>query len=91
MTEELGQHPRRDFLGRSMVGAGAALAGVLGGAAMLEGSPAALLAADTDNSQAASLNMIGAYGEWAAQIVGDQPARLSFLQSRFQDVAAGAE
>jgi len=23
-------------------------------------------------------NMVGAYGEWAAGIVGDQPARLSF-------------
>jgi dienelactone hydrolase len=33
-------------------------------------------------------NMIGGYGEWAAGIVGDQPARLSFLQPRFQDPEA---
>lgn len=33
-------------------------------------------------------NMIGAYGPWAAGIVGDQPARLSFLQSQFTDVEA---
>lgn len=30
-------------------------------------------------------NMIGAYGSWAAGIIGDQPARLSYRQSRFQD------
>lgn len=33
-----------------------------------------------------SPNMIGAYGEWAAGLVGDGPARLSFLQPRFRDV-----
>lgn len=31
-------------------------------------------------------NMIGAYGPWAAGLVGDQPAQLSFLQDRFTDV-----
>ncbi len=29
-------------------------------------------------------NMIGAYGPWAAGLVGDGPARLSFCNSRFQ-------
>ncbi len=90
MTEELGQQPRRDFLGRSIIGTGAALAGLWEGTAMLEGAPAALLAADAeaDSLPATALNMIGAYGQWAASIVGDQPARLSFRQPQFQDLAA---
>ena len=29
-------------------------------------------------------NMIGAYGPWAAGLVGEGPARLSFRQDRFQ-------
>jgi hypothetical protein len=29
-------------------------------------------------------NMIGAYGEWAAGLVGDNPARLSFRNPRFR-------
>lgn len=33
-------------------------------------------------------NMIGAYGPWAASLVGDGPARLSFLNPRFDDVEA---
>lgn len=33
-------------------------------------------------------NMIGAYGPWAAAIVGDEPARLSFRRSEWQDVEA---
>lgn len=33
-------------------------------------------------------NMIGAYGPWAASLVGEEPARLSFLNRRFQDVEA---
>ncbi len=28
-------------------------------------------------------NMIGAYGPWAAGLVGDGPAKLSFRNSRF--------
>jgi dienelactone hydrolase len=31
-------------------------------------------------------NMIGAYGEWAAEIVGDEPAELSFRSPRFSDL-----
>lgn len=30
--------------------------------------------------------MLGGYGPWAASLVGDQPARLSFLQARFDNV-----
>jgi dienelactone hydrolase len=33
-------------------------------------------------------NMLGAYGPWAAEIVGDVPARLSFRNARFHDVDA---
>jgi dienelactone hydrolase len=33
-------------------------------------------------------NMLGAYGDWAAGIVGDQPAELSFRRERFKDVDA---
>jgi dienelactone hydrolase len=32
--------------------------------------------------------MLGAYGEWAASIVGDAPARHSFRQPRFRDIDA---
>ena len=31
-------------------------------------------------------NMMGIYGPWAAEIVGDKPARLSYRQSTFQDL-----
>ena len=33
-------------------------------------------------------NMIGSYGPWAAGIVGDAPARLSFRRDEFQDLDA---
>ena len=33
-------------------------------------------------------NMIGAYGPWAASLVGDEPARLSFRRAEFTDVEA---
>ncbi len=35
-------------------------------------------------------NMIGAYGPWAAGLVGEGPARLSFRQDRFQPAAIDA-
>src|SRR5438105_2339421 len=35
-------------------------------------------------------NMIGAYGPWAAGLVGDGPARLSFRQARFRAGAIDA-
>ncbi len=31
-------------------------------------------------------NILGAYGPWAASLVGDGPARLSYRQSRFRDL-----
>src|SRR4051794_27089329 len=31
-------------------------------------------------------NMIGAYGPWAASLVGEGPARLSFRNDRFDDL-----
>jgi hypothetical protein len=36
-------------------------------------------------------NMIGAHGAWASGIVGDGPARLSFLQPEFHDADAWRE
>lgn len=33
-------------------------------------------------------NMIGAYGPWAASIIGEAPARLSFRNDRFRDLDA---
>jgi dienelactone hydrolase len=33
-------------------------------------------------------NMMGVYGPWAASIVGDAPARLSFRRTQFQDMEA---
>ena len=33
-------------------------------------------------------NMIGAYGPWAASLVGDELARLSFRRDEFTDVDA---
>ena len=33
-------------------------------------------------------NMIGDYGPWVSSLVGDGPARLSFLQAEFEDVDA---
>jgi len=33
-------------------------------------------------------NMIGAYGSWAAGIVGDAPARLSFRRDKWDDLEA---
>ncbi len=35
-------------------------------------------------------NMIGAYGPWAAGLVGEGPARLSFRQGRFPAVGIDA-
>jgi len=35
--------------------------------------------------------MIGAYGEWAAGIIGEEPARLSFRRSEFRDLDAWRE
>ena len=32
--------------------------------------------------------MIGAYGPWAAGLVGEGPARLSFRQPRYNDLEA---
>ena len=33
-------------------------------------------------------NMLGAYGEWAAGILGDEPAALSFRRSEWPDINA---
>ena len=36
-------------------------------------------------------NMIGAYGPWAAGLVGEGPARMSFRQARFQAAELNVE
>ncbi|MCR9294438.1 MAG: prolyl oligopeptidase family serine peptidase [bacterium] len=41
-----------------------------------------------DQDLAVPANMIGAYGPWAASIVGDAPAELSFRRAEFRDVEA---
>ncbi len=33
-------------------------------------------------------NMLGAYGEWAAGILGDEPAELSFRRTEWRDINA---
>lgn len=72
-----------------MAGAGAVLVGLSPAELWSAGSHAIQAAGlNTNDAVTASPNMIGGYGEWAANIVGDQPARLSFRQPRFQDVAA---
>lgn len=86
MTQPDMNQPRREFLQQTVTGTGAALAYLLApdsGANSLHGA----LLADSE-LPGVSANMLGAYGPWAAAIVGDEPARLSYLQPRFQDLAA---
>ena len=72
---------RRDFIKRSSIGSTLAFANLtLAGAGTVVGQNA--LAAGIEP------NMIGAYGPWAASLVGDKPARLSFLRPEFTDVKA---
>ncbi len=75
---------RRDFLRQTVVGA--ALAGFFSPFGDTKTAAGAFAANDTEHTM--TPNMIGAYGEWAAKIVGDGPAKLSFLQPRFEDVDA---
>ncbi len=82
---------RRDFIERSAVGAGAVVGAGLIMNHVLDGNSAHT----TGNAQAAQRkddllvpNMIGAYGPWAAQIVGEEPARLSFRNAAFRDLEA---
>ena len=71
---------RRDFIKRSSLASSLALASWTVAADALASAPGEL--------EAIEPNMIGAYGPWAASIVGDDPARLSFRQARFQDIDA---
>jgi len=76
---------RRHFIQTSMTSAGVALAG-------LNSENAAHAAAAVGQGNVANdevevmQNMIGAYGPWAAEIVGDAPARLSFRNPKFNNL-----
>ncbi len=79
--------PRRDFLKQaSTVGASLAMAST-SLPLLAEGAEVAVAAAAT-KATGVEPNMLGVYGPWAASIVGDQPARFSYLQDRFQEVNA---
>jgi len=70
---------RRGFLETaSAAGAVPFIAGLSGASAMPAASPRIQI----------EQNMIGAYGPWAASLVGDGPARISFLREQFNDVDA---
>ncbi len=73
--------PRRDFVKQAAIAGVAASTVSAVGAALLEPASAATVAAPS-----VVPNMIGGYGPWAAGIVGEQPAKLSFLQDRFGNV-----
>jgi dienelactone hydrolase len=76
---------RRDFLKQTV----ATTAGLALSAISLKEAVATnafLESALQENSIKMQPNMIGGYGPWAANIVGDKPARLSFLQPQFKDV-----
>ena len=82
---------RRQFLKQASWGSAAAVSGLnalpisLVQAAQ-SAAPSKVEAASGPN--AIGPNMIGQYGAWAASIVGDGPARLSFRQERFKEVEA---
>ncbi len=68
--------PRRDFVKQ---------------AALTSAAACALSSIDVGVTEAAAApavvpNMLGGYGPWAASIVGDQPARLSFQLDRFDNI-----
>lgn len=87
MTSDPSDHlPRRDFLQQSLAGGGAVLSGLFPPFAGSDQVQAAAFGAI--DASIVPPTMIGGYGEWAANIVGEGPARLSFLQPRFSDVAA---
>lgn len=76
--------PRRDFVKQAaLTGAAACAMSALSAELSAAVEPAANSAVP-----AVEPNMLGGYGPWAAGIVGDQPARLSFLQERFDNVDA---
>ncbi len=72
---------RRQFLKAAGLGMSMAMASTAWPMMLTEASAAAW-------APSVEPNMLGLYGPWAASIVGDKPARMSFLQERFQDVDA---
>lgn len=82
MNPSIPRQPRREFLHDAFWGTGTLLAGLSLPTTQLLAAP------DLPEPDLKMNNMIGGYGAWAANIVGDQPARLSFLQPRFSDVGA---
>jgi dienelactone hydrolase len=86
MTLPDSTQPRREFLQQTVTGTGAVLACLLSP----NTGPNSIHGAQLTGSESTGVspNMLGAYGLWAATIVGDEPPRLSYLQPRFQDVSA---
>ena len=79
---------RRNFLRQSAVGTGWALASaqLLAAEPTFAAGAAALVQQET--KAPAMANQIGIYGPWAADIAGQGPARLSFRNPQFSDLAA---
>lgn len=80
---------RRQLLGESStVGLALSLSMLAEGSGLTSASQAwgQSTAASLPSTPGVLPNMIGAYGPWAAEIVGDQPAELSFRQPAFQEV-----
>ena len=73
---------RRDFIQTSMTGTGVALTGLNA----VYRAEADGQGAGTNDAVDVMQNMIGAYGPWAAGIVGDAPARLSFRNPKFKNL-----
>ncbi len=71
--------PRRDFVKQ---------AALSGAAARSRPSVCKPVPAQAPVAADVTPNMIGAYGPWAAGIVGDQPAKMSYLQPRFDNIDA---
>lgn len=81
---------RRTFVKQAAVATGAVLADWSMLQPLMASTGAAPSGTTFNQSGESSVqpNMIGGYGPWAANIVGDQPARLSFRQPQFQDIDA---
>ncbi len=81
---------RRQFLRQTVLASGVAVAdlAILNQASSNEPKAATNVAVQPLAGENMQPNMMGIYGPWAAEIVGDKPARLSYRQSTFQDLDA---
>ncbi len=82
---------RRNFIERSMLGTGLTVGvGLAAGCTLDNSLSSPAWAAQSNDTKAVTMfpNMLGGYGPWAANIVGDAPARLSFRNAKFTDLEA---